>query len=65
MSGALSVRFDYGQTRNGRRFETWAVMRGDQHLPPVTIDYDLKWWRREGSIADLKAMALAKAEGRV
>ena len=53
--------FSFGHSRNGRRTEWWTVSTGST-FKSISIQYDEEWFHREGSINDLKAMAIGAAE---
>lgn len=49
----------FHKLKDGKQTEVWSVWI-EGVLRIVWITYDLAWWRREGSINDLKAMAMAE-----
>lgn len=53
----MTAHFSFSYEIAGRRFEWWTVI--GTAIKAVRIDYDPAWFSREGSISDLKAMALA------
>lgn len=60
--GTMTDRASYshGYTKNGQRTEWWHVIKdGIDHF--VKISFDAGWFSREGSINDLKQMAIAAA----
>jgi hypothetical protein len=53
----MSVSYCWGYARNGQREEMWHVVKDGVHHA-ACITFDLAWFRREGSINDLKRMAI-------
>jgi hypothetical protein len=53
--------FSYGYNRNGNRIEWWHVINDgvDQF---VRITFDLVWFKKEGSINDIKQMAITASD---
>lgn len=52
----MNAYFSHGRTRNGQGIEWWWV-----NGTLVRIEFDAEWFSREGSIDDLKQIAIAKA----
>ena len=58
-----TATFSYAKkTTNGKKTERWEVSKNGK-TSFVDITYDLDWFKKEGSINDLKKMAITKAEG--
>ena len=50
--------YSHGRTKNGRTVEWWHVLK-DGTWNCVEITFDATWFSQEGSIEDLKRLAVA------
>ena len=56
----MRASYSYGYSRNNRRIERWSIFT-NPGFQFVQIDFDPDWFKAEGSINDLKTMAVEPA----